>query len=149
MLKGKVDVFLMSNLSHVVSSSEHKKWRRKNWVTYGHFGIRIFYCQFENVQSNWLNRLSGNSYDRPIGGLFSCSENFVTIRPLRLILQAKIGQIDNRNMWYVLLLPLWKCTAKLVRSIELKFSGSSKWRIVRLFIKFRHDMTPLANITGQ
>ena len=148
MLKGKVTFFDVQLIS---CSFEFwtQKIKEKNLVTNGHFGIRIFYCQFENVHSNWLNRLSGNSYDRPIGGLFSCSENFVTIRPLRLILQAKIGQIDNRNMWYVLLLPLWKCTAKLVRSIELKFSGSSKWRIVRLFIKFRHDMTPLANITGQ
>ena len=50
---------------------------------------------------------------------------------------------------YVFLLALWKCTAKVAGLIELKFSGSSNRWIVALFRKFRHDLTPMADFTGQ
>ena len=47
---------------------------------------------------------------------------------------------------YVFLFPLWKCTAKLAGQIELAFSGPSKGGIVR---KLRHDLTSMADFTGQ
>ena len=46
---------------------------------------------------------------------------------------------------YVFLLPLRKSTAKLAKPIKLKFSG-----IVQVAnTKFRYDMTPIADLTGQ
>ena len=49
---------------------------------------------------------------------------------------------------YFLIATLTK-TAKLVRSIELKLSGSSKGWIVKLYTKYQYDMTPMADFTGQ
>ena len=101
----------MSNIYHEVLNSEHEN-RKKNfknffWPTYSHFLITYFYCHFENVQPNWLDRSSWNFQDRQRSGFEGCSENFVPI-------------------WH--LLPLWKCTAKLAGPIELKFSGSDPLR---------------------
>ena len=50
---------------------------------------------------------------------------------------------------YVFLLPLWKCTAKLARPIELKLSGSSKGWIWGLYTRFRPNLTPMADFTGR
>ena len=55
------------------------------------FFITYFYCHFENVQPNWLDRSSWNFQDRQRGGFEGCSENFVPIWHLWPILQADKG----------------------------------------------------------
>ena len=42
-----------------------------------------------------------------------------------------------------------KCAAELAGPIELKFSGSSKGWILRLYRKFLYIMTPMTDFTGQ
>ena len=65
----------------------------------------------------------------------------------------KCQQSFLSDLWsfldYVFLLPLGKCTAKLAVPIKPKFSGSPKGWIVGLFRKFHHDLTSMADYTGQ
>ena len=51
-----------------------------------------FYCHFENIQPNWLDRSCWNFQDRQRSGFEGCSENFVLIWHLWPILQADKGR---------------------------------------------------------
>ena len=91
-LKGGCTIF---DVEHMSCSFEFwtRKSRKKNfWPTYGHFLITYFYCHFENVQPNWLDRSSWNFQDRQRSGFEGCSENFVPIWHLWPILQADKGR---------------------------------------------------------
>ena len=78
---------------------------------------------------------------------------YVVLNPEQKNRKKKFQKIFLTDLWpffdYVFLLPLWKYGAKLAGPIELKFSGSSKEWIWRLFRKFRPGLTPFANFTGQ
>ena len=72
-LKGGCTIFDVEHMSCSLefwTQKSKKNFKHFFCPTYGHCLITYFYCQFENVQSNWLDRSSWNFQDRQKGGKF-------------------------------------------------------------------------------
>ena len=107
---------------------------------YGYHHHLSFYKLSSTIKWNLLyqaRQRSSVQVDRLKGGCtifdvehMSCSLEFWTQKS-----KKKLQTIFLTDLWplfdYIFLLPIWKCTVKLARPIELKFSGSSKgWKIL-------------------